>query len=281
MKPACRVLLVVSACALLGVGWNFRAPAQPAVPPSPSQYEVTLRYRIIAPRDQHVLFYDRLVVHLQSLKFEFQPPLDTRPPTDRIDPNKNEFRGRLAAANVPKLRENPHVAGVLLVPEGMDLAKLPPEQPVRVRLELVGGLPPDRQRELAEQTKLLLATLGFQEASAYDHRGVAGRPYTKLLGTLPPGQLPVLLKDLRSQPGGWFAPRIAATELPPPLRSINPILFTEVLSDPEPIKDAAEPAARSPEYLEKIGPGLWEIVNDKDKEARLVRVQMLFAGTPS
>src|SRR5882672_5678410 len=145
MKPACRVLLFVSAGALLGLGWNLRAPAQRAAPPPPAQYHVTLRYRIIAPRDQYVLFYDRLVEHLQSLKFEFQPPLDARPPTDRIDPGKNEFRGRLAAANVAKLRDDAHVAGILLVPDGMDLAKLPPEQPVRVRLELVGGLPPDRQ----------------------------------------------------------------------------------------------------------------------------------------
>src|SRR5262245_47508306 len=208
MKPAVGGLLIVSACVCLGFGLGMRAPAQPAEPAPPANYQVMLRYRIIAPRDQHVVFYDRLVKHLQSLKFEFQPPLESRPDTDRIDSNKNEFRGRLAAANVAKLRENPHVAGIVLIPDGMDLAKLPPEQLLRVRVELVGGLPPDRQRDLSEQTKLLLGTLGFQEASGYDHRGAGGQPYTKLLGTLPVAQLPVLLKDLRTQPGGWFAPRI-------------------------------------------------------------------------
>ena len=281
MKPAVGGLLIVSACVCLGFGLGMRAPAQPAAPAPPANYQVMLRYRIIAPRDQHVVFYDRLIKHLQSLKFEFQPPLDTRPDTDRIDPNKNEFRGRLAAANVPKLRENPHVAGIVLVPEGMDLAKVPPEQALRVRVELVGGLPPDRQRELSDQTKLLLGTLGFQEASGYDHRGAGGQPYTRLMGTLPLAQLPVLLKDLRTQPGGWFAPRIAPAELPAPLRTIDPILYTEVLTEPEPIKDAPEPTPRSPEYLEKIGPGLWEIVSDKEKETQQVRVQVIFAGAPS
>jgi hypothetical protein len=253
---------------------------RPAAPAPPSHYQVVLRYRIVATRDQHVVLYDRLVKHLQKLGFEFQPPLDQRPQTDRIDPSKNEFRGRLPAAQVGRVRDNPNVAGMLLIPDGF---KLPDEanQPVRVRVELAGGLNLDRQRELAEQTKLLLGVLGFKEAGHYDHRGVTGRAYTKLTGTLPRGQLAVLLKDLRTQPGGWFAPQIAPAELPLPLQMIDPILFTEVLTDLAPIQDAAEPAARMPEYLEKIGPGLWEIVNDKAKEQDNVRVQALFAGSES
>ncbi len=283
MKPAVGAIVVTSALVLLGMGRSTRAPAQPPAPPAPpapTHYQVTLRYRIVAPRDQHVIVYDRLVAHLQSLKFEFQPPLDQRPPTDRIDPSKNEFRGRLAAAQVAKLRDNPQVAGLVLVPDGFKLPEAN-DQPVRVRLELVGGLPADRQRELAEQTKLVLALLGFKEAAGYDHRGVGGRPFTKVMGTLPKGQLEVLLKDLRTQPGGWLAPRIAPAELPAPLQTINPLVTTEVLTDAEPIQDAAEPAARNPEYLEKIGPGLWELVNDKAKEQQLVRLQVLFAGAPT
>lgn len=256
------------------------APAQPAAPAPPSHYQVILRYRIVAPRDEHALHYDRLVKHLQNLGFEFQPPLAQRPATDRIDPSKNEFRGRLPAPQAARLRDNPTVAGIVLIPDGFKLPDMA-EQPVRVRVELAGGLGLERQRELAEQTKLLLGALGFKEAGHYDHRGAGGRPYTKLTGTLPRGQLEVLLKDLRTQPGGWFAPQIAPAELPLPLQRINPILFTEVLTDVEPIQDAAEPAARSPEYLEKIGPGLWEIVNDKAKEQESVRLQVLFAGNQS
>lgn len=280
MKPAVGAFVFTATLVLFGLGRSTRAPAQPAPPAPPTHYQVTLRYRIMAPRDQHVLVYDKLVEHLQKLKFEFEPPLAERPDTDRIDPGKNEFRGRLAAANVAKLRDNRHVAGVLLVPDGF---KLPDEadKAVRVRLELTGGLPADRQRDLAEQTKLVLGLLGFKEAAGYDHRGAGGQAYTKVMGTLPKNQLEVLLKDLRTQPGGWFAPRIAPAELPLPLQTIDPILFTEVLTDPEPIQDAAEPAARNPEYMEKIGPGLWELVNDKEKEQQFVRLQVLFAGSDS
>ncbi|MCI0681342.1 MAG: S8/S53 family peptidase [Gemmataceae bacterium] len=270
----------MAAIAILGLARNGQAPAQPATPPPPAHYQVVLRYRIVAPRDQHAILYDRLVKHLQGLKFEFQPPLDERPETDRIDPSKNEFRGRLAAAQAPRLRDNLSVAGVLLVPDGFKLPDAA-DQPVRVRLELAGNLEVDRQRELAEQTKLLLGLLGFKEAGHYDHRGAGGRPYTKLMGTVPRGQLEVLLKDLRTQPGGWLAPQIAPAELPLPLQNVNPILVTEVLTDPEPIQDAAEPAARSPAFLEKIGPGLWELVNDKAKDQQFVRLQVLFAGTPA
>ena len=280
MKPAVGALGLTAALLLLTWGGNERAPAQPAAPPPPSHYQVALRYRIIAARDQHVILYDRLVAHLRGLNFEFQPPLDQRPETDRIDPSKNEFRGRLAAAHVAKLRDNPQVAGLLLVPDGFKLPDAP-EHPVRVRLELTGGLPMDRQRELAEQTKLLLAAMGFKEAAGYDHRDASGRPFTKLMGTLPKSQLEVLLKDLRSQPGGWFAARIAPAELPTPLQTVNPIVLTEVLTDPQPIQDAAEPEGRTPAYLEKIGPGLWEMANDKEKEQQVVRLQALFAGDAS
>src|SRR5262245_15596464 len=183
MKPAVGIFVGTAALVWFGLERGNRAPAQPAAPPSPTHYQVTLRYRIVAPRDQHVLVYDKLVEHCQKLKFEFDPPLSERPPTDRIDPNKNEFRGRLAAANVPRLRDNPNVAGVLLAPDGF---KLPEEadKPVRVRLEIVGGLPADRQRELAEQTKLVLGLLGFKEAASYDHRGAGGQPYTKIMEPL-------------------------------------------------------------------------------------------------
>src|ERR1051325_1483680 len=127
------------------------APGQPAAPPPPAKYQVLLRYRILAPRDEHALLYDRLIDHLLRLKFEFLPPLEDRPETDRIDPSKNELRGRVPAASIGKLRDNPNVAGIVLLPENFELAKLPPDQPVRIRVELVGGLPPDRQRQLAEQ----------------------------------------------------------------------------------------------------------------------------------
>ena len=125
--------------------------AQAPAPPLPAKYDAVLRYHIIAPRDQHALLYDRLIASLQRLGFEFQPPLDQRPPTDRIDPTKNTLRGLVPSKNVAAVRDLPNVGGLLLVPEGM---KLPddPDTPVRVNIQLAGGLPYDRQQDLAAQT---------------------------------------------------------------------------------------------------------------------------------
>src|SRR5262249_3305631 len=63
--------------------------AQPASPPPPAKYEATIRYRITSARDQHVVEYDALVDDLKKLGFEFDPPLDRRPRSDREDPTKN------------------------------------------------------------------------------------------------------------------------------------------------------------------------------------------------
>ncbi|MCS7045758.1 MAG: hypothetical protein NZO58_05335, partial [Gemmataceae bacterium] len=259
--------------------------AQPRLkPPAPAPaavYQAILRYRIIAPRDEHAGYYDRLVDRLQAWKFNFQPPLAQRPDTDRFNPDLNEFRGTIAAEYAFRLHELPFVAGVLLIPAGLDLDKIAPDEPVRVRIEIVPGLPLERQRDLVDQAKLLLGTLGFVEAVGYDHHGDGGQPLTRLIGTIPRLQLPQLLKDLRDQPNGWLAPRIERTQLPPPLRFFNPIRYTEVLADTAALVAAAEPTPRQPDYLEKIGPGLWELINDKDRQSEFVRVQVIFAGTPS
>ena len=53
-----------------------------------------------------------------------------------------------------RLRDNPNVAGLLLLPDGFKMPEAA-DQPVRVRIELVSGLPSDRQHDLAEQAKLL------------------------------------------------------------------------------------------------------------------------------
>jgi hypothetical protein len=255
--------------------------AQAPAPPPPAKYDAVLRYRIIAPRDQHALLYDRLIAELGRLGFEFQPPLDQRLETDRIDPTKNTLRGLIPSKNVAAIRDLPNVGGLLLVPAGMKLPDAS-DTPVRVNIQMAGGLPFDRQQDLLAQTALLLRELGFVEAPAYERRGADGRANTRLHGTIPAGQLEVLLKDLRGQPGGWFAPRILPAALPSPLREVNPLRWTEVLSDAEPINIAAAPAERDPAFLDKIGPGLWEIVEAAAKDDKLadelVRVQVLFAG---
>jgi hypothetical protein len=273
---ACRALL--TACFLLMLA-NGPARSQPASPPPPARYRASLRYNMPSPRDQHVLHYDKLIEYLKSLKFEFLPPLDELPETDREDPTKNVMTGVLPSSGLLKVLSYPDVAAVLLTPLDYKLPNNPGE-PVKVRLELASGLGPQRQQVLADQTRLLLMELGFREAVGYDQHGLTGRPFTRLVGTVPAGALPALLKDVRRQPAGWFAPRFAPEDLPLPLREVSPIVVTEVVPDPEPLKEPLAPPARGNPNLDKIGPSLWALVSRKDPEAKPLRMEIILAYDP-
>src|SRR6516165_6517301 len=161
--------------------WAVDPPAGPA---PPAKYFVKLRYVINAPRDPHVMQYDALIRHLRSLNFEFIPPLEQHPETDREDPGKNRLEGLVPADKILDLLKNKSVASVLLLPAET------------------------KDKELPDQVRVMLGLLGFKEATAYDHRGLSGKPFTRLLGSIPAGRLETLLKDLRVQPEGWFAPRL-------------------------------------------------------------------------
>ena len=276
MNALARFLLIV--CASLG--GIAPAPAQAPVPPLPAKYQATLRYSIPAPRFEHVVQYDSMIRHLKSLNFEFIPPLDQHPDTDREDRTKNYLKGNIAGDKALKLLEHSAVQTLLLRPIAPEEFKLPddPNAPVAVRLELAGNLPPDRQRALANQTRVLLRELGFKEPVGYDHRGITGRAHTRIVGTIPKGKLDLLQRDLRSHPAGWIGPVIPFDEIPSPLREVNPVRVIEILPDTQPIKQLAEPEFRIPDYLEKISADLWELVKDKDVPATPIRVQIALAG---
>ena len=155
MTMPTRILLAI-ACSLTALP----AVGQPPEPPPPAKYKATLRYYIPAPRDQHVMQYDAMIVHLKKLKFDFDPPYDKLPETNREDRSQNYIAGWITPANKRKLLDHPATQTVLLVPDGFDLPKEPAD-PVMVRLELATNLSPDRQRELVNQTRVLLGELGF------------------------------------------------------------------------------------------------------------------------
>lgn len=272
MKPFATILLLF-ACAA-------PAMAQPPAPPLPAKYKVALRYHIPAPRDQHVLQYDALIRHLQRLEFEFEPPLEKHADTDREDRSKNYLHGIIKSANALKLLDASVVQSILLLPYAPDEFKLPdePNDPVSVRLELAGNLTADRQRELANQVRVLLREQGFKEPVGYDHRGYNRRPYTRIVGTIPKSKLDILNRDLRNHPAGWLGPILPPDELPTPLRHVNPIRVVEVLPDRAAIKELADPAPRDADYLEKISADLWEQVKGKDVLPFPIRVQVGFVG---
>jgi hypothetical protein len=258
------------------------APAQlPKQPKPPDQFRVSLRYDIPAPRDQHVAQYDAMVEHLEKVGFVFDPPLEKRPDTDREDRSKNRMNGFVKPAKALDLLRNVNIASLLLVPEDMKLTDTPPDQPIFVRLELSSGLATDRQRELFDQARAMLTLQQFQEAVGYDHRGYAGRLFSRVVGTIPYAKLDNLLKDLRTQPGGWLAPVMSPTDLPMPLREVNPVRVIEVLREKEPLKPIVEPEPRNPDYLHKISPELWELVKQPEPAPGKIRVQVAFIGTLS
>jgi hypothetical protein len=253
--------------------------ALPAAPPPPERYHVTLRYRITSPRDQHVAIYDAMIEHLKRQGFEFVPPYETFPKTDREDRSKNTITGTVAADRSLKLLNYPHIEALLLTrPEFKPPA---PDQRVRVRLELASGFPASRQSVLAEQALVLLRELGFRESVGFDHRGYTGRPHTRLAGTIPAGQLPTLLKDLRSQPAGWLGPRIVPEDLPAPLRETVPIVVTEVIPEPAPAADPPAYPPRPDAILYRIGEDLWPLVANKAEHDRVERLEVILAYTPS
>jgi len=273
MIHCARIVLILG-----GMTWAIPALGQlPPNPAPPAKYKATVRYHIPAPRDLHVAAYDALERHLQSLDFEFDPPLQKRPNTDREDRSKNYRRGTIPSKHALKALESPVVQSLMLVPDGFDLPGEVDAQ-VLVRLELVGNLPPAGQRELADQTRVLLRELGFREAIGYDHRGYSKRPHTRIVGSIARGKLDVLGRDLRNHPAGWLGPIMSRNELPKPFSEVNVVQVIEVLPDSDGISEFGDPAPRGELYLDKISPELWGFVKEKDLGSQQVRVQIGFVG---
>jgi hypothetical protein len=269
------------------------APAtQPANPEPPAKYKTFVRYYIPAPRDQHVALYKDMVEHLGRIGFDFQPKLKPFPNTDYENPYKTVLTGLLVPDKVLRCFENPSVAQLMIMPADYNLPEDPAVQ-VRVRLELASRLPADRQLVLANQVRALLTQFDFRESTGYDHHGYTGKPFTRLVGTLPAEhlqflpefgkaieQVPTMLKDLRLEPTGWFTPSMEQESMPGPVRDMVPIVVTEVLAEPEPAKDLPRAEKRGQEFLDKIGEDLWALVTSKLEDTKVVRVEILLSWTP-
>ncbi len=172
----------------------FLQPTQPPLAPAaPERYDVVIRYRIDAPRDERLRRYFRLVEDLTAAGF-VRSPADVPSQIEPEDARHTRFRGTLARSAVARVLEQADVRAVLLVPVGKDL----PAEEVRVELRLVGGLPNRQQRDLHAQARQALAAAGFGEAIGYDTRR-----YTRVLGRIASGKLNPLLEDLRRQPAAW------------------------------------------------------------------------------
>ncbi len=261
-----QLMLLVTIFAFLSVP----VLAQPPQPPPPKEYDVQIRYRIQAARNDRVPQFFAFLKQLDSLGFQHDADI-----TDEAEnPLHDRISGRIAGGKVRDLFLAAPVRSLLLYPSGY---RLPQDlnTPVKVRLELASGRPLDSQHILYDQVRDQLGGLGYREPVLYDHRG-----YTRLVGTVPAGNVPDLFKDLRNRPDGWFAPLLARKSLPSPLREVNsPIRIAEVTPEPEgvaPVKELPAPP-EIPKGQEKLSADLRERLGKEDKPRR---IEVVLLRTP-
>jgi hypothetical protein len=199
------------------------SPAQIKEPPRAEKVDVQIRYRIRADRDERVRQYRELEKHLASLGFvDANKDAEDRD-LDILDPNADRLVGTLPGAKVLDILKDVRVQNILFAPSGFAYPDAP-EKPVAIRIGLRTGLLGPVQQQLHRQLTAHLGRLGFVEALGYDTKG-----YTILRGSIPYRSLDLLVKDVRTEPSGWFLTETPIDKLPVPLRERNPIRWTEVL----------------------------------------------------
>ncbi|MBV9122359.1 MAG: hypothetical protein JO112_03225, partial [Planctomycetes bacterium] len=214
------LLLLVSALAGLAFP-GVRAGAQPDSPAPPAEYKVEIRYQIYAVGNNRLTQFFQMVHDLEALGFHKDPG----PADEAENPAQTRMTGTIRSANALKILDVDHVLAIQLMPAGTALPA-DPAKPVTVSLTLISGFTPERQRVLEDQVRAKLALLNFQEFAGYDNRG-----HTRMGGTIPAGQVPDLLRDLRWVPSGWLAPDVPLAQLPTPLRDVSPIVAVHVYPD--------------------------------------------------
>jgi hypothetical protein len=240
----------------------FPAPAgaaEPKAPPPPKAYHVRIRFGINAHGNARVVPYLAMMKDLRKAGFQ-RDPAEEVPPTEPEDPRFDKMSGSISASGLPALFRIGPIRAVLLWPQG---AKLPTGKDERVRadIRLVPGRDPRRQRALHEQTSAVLQTVGFAPAVGYESRG-----YSRLLGSLPVGQLDVLLDGPDKLP--------AAADLPL-MKHGSPVEVATVYPPSVmPLPGARPKPVALPEGQERIGPGLRALLGGPD---RTVRMEVILA----
>jgi hypothetical protein len=206
-------------------------PAQRIVPPPPPEYAVQFRYRIRVGGNDRVLQYRDMLKALAAAGFR---RTDTPEPNEAVDLDADRMVGLIAPNRIGELIAEPHVKTILLMPAGY---KLPdnPDQRVLVQIKLVENPSPIQQRALFFQCLDKLRRMGLVEKIGYDQED-----YSRILGSIPAGDVENLLIDLRLQPIGWLTPQTSVESLPDPIRSIDPIRGIEVLPDPDGLPPSAD-----------------------------------------
>lgn len=243
---------------LLAVFAGQTARGEVVAPPPPATYDVQIRYQAGGGRVHRLGQFFEMLKYLESQGFK--KAADTEEKAEDLAGTLIE--GSIPSANARKLLLQPRIRALLLTPAGY---KLPEgDQPVKVQIDLAGGLDLVMQRVLVDQLLKILGTVGFQEAVGYDNRG-----HTRLVGTLPAASLPRLLEDMRQQTG-WLAPSPALAQMPDPIRSTWPIQVVEVIPEPSGAAPARKAPAEAavPADQERVSPQLRALAG-KDEVVRM------------
>lgn len=272
----CRSFRILGLIALFG---SLNAPlalAEVKQPKPPDKFNVEFRYRIKADRNERIRQFDVMTKYLGGLGFVENESEDSD--LAPFDPTQERMSGTIPSKGARSILLQPSIHTVLLTPSDWK-APADDKERVKVLLELSSGFGGERQRLYADQIKQVLGKFGFLEAIAYDHRG-----YSVLRGTMPWVYVRTLLKDLRTQPGGWFLPITHEDDLPEPFKLMLPIRLIEVQPEkdapPAVVGQAALPLAPADQqYLNKIAGELRRHATE-NKDAP-VRVEILLVYTPS
>lgn len=254
-----RLLLVLAGLTTLTGATLAAIPA----PPPPEVYDVRVRYRIDAFRRERVAQYFEMMRYLQAQGFRRDPDEDVSE-TEPEDVAHVVLRGTVPAKKARLLLGERHVKSLVLTPQGAMLPAM--NELVRVDLQLATGLPPDRQRLLHEQTAEVLASINFRGGISYDHRA-----YTRLLGSIPAGQLDALSSDLRKLPAG--------ARQPAPFASTWPVHIAEVLPGMALPGPRLRPAPVPPAHA-KLSPDLREVLADAARAGAPQRLEAVLAQAP-
>jgi hypothetical protein len=259
------------------------APAQVKVPKPPETYEATIRYRIVADRNERVLQFEEMSKYFGGLGFKEaeNEESDLAP----FDPTAEILNGTIPSKNARDLLKDRRVQTIVLAPAGYK----PPADvntPIRVLVEL--SVTRD-QIAFWNQSSIALASLGFKRDLGYDTRG-----FSIVRGTIPSGNLPKLAHDLRYQPTGWFAPEPSPellTKLPDgtptpylvkPFADTLPVRIVEVFGPAEgsPAVVTLPPIPPEQPYLNKWTADLRRRLAEEGAMAKPLRLEVVLANLP-
>lgn len=224
-------------------------------------YNVQLRYRIDAGRQQRYRLFHALVKRLAEAGFQKAKGLEGE------ELFGTEMTGTMPGRGLPALLENVYVQTAILTPTDFQ----PGEEPVLVRFYLTTALGAGRQKEVADRARELLKPLGFVE-----NVGADDQEATRLLGRLPAGQLKDILKEK------WNVPVAATVE--PGVTVVKVALIKAAVVLPEPEGFQAPPAAESPASppaeLAKVSPELRAVLAGEANAEKSSRVEVILRSVP-